>query len=350
VQHVSDPHQGVDVRTEPKYMLPDGQVFTGAWCRPQTDGPALRAKTLIAYADKLGNGSSIVKQLLWTGDDSVHNGGAIKYDLEWVASNWQSNGCDLWEEIESSDFFWNRFMSRAAMHIGARFASDMGDSAASSRYSAAAASLDAAINSHYNGNFVFETSSRQKDSAVFEAFNHGYLNDGVMAPNSAQVAGTVSTLCDLFCSSFSINQADTQAGIPGVLIGRYDGDHYAGGNPWHLLTASLARLLYRGASSLHQQQTQHSNDTAFSAAWTKLLALPEESELGEIAEAMAGAADGVMMRLKTHINGKDGNLHCSEQLDRNSGVPLSAKDLTWSYANILSAIHARKSYVSNAHA
>jgi glucoamylase len=41
VQSESDPN-GIDVRTEPKFMLPNGEVFTGAWCRPQNDGPGLQ--------------------------------------------------------------------------------------------------------------------------------------------------------------------------------------------------------------------------------------------------------------------------------------------------------------------
>jgi hypothetical protein len=40
--------------------------------------------------------------------------------------------------------------------------------------------------------------------------------------------------------TFSINQADTNAGIPGVLYGRYEGDGIAGGNPWILTSAYLA--------------------------------------------------------------------------------------------------------------
>ena len=49
VQNEDDPN-GIDVRTEPKFNLPDGDVFTGGWCRPQSDGPGLRASTLIMYA------------------------------------------------------------------------------------------------------------------------------------------------------------------------------------------------------------------------------------------------------------------------------------------------------------
>jgi len=44
VQHKAD--DNVDVRTEPKFEIPSGDPYTGGWCRPQNDGPALRANTL----------------------------------------------------------------------------------------------------------------------------------------------------------------------------------------------------------------------------------------------------------------------------------------------------------------
>ena len=40
-QGLTDPNNQ-DIRTEPKFNLPNGDVFTGAWCRPQNDGPGLR--------------------------------------------------------------------------------------------------------------------------------------------------------------------------------------------------------------------------------------------------------------------------------------------------------------------
>ena len=45
VQQKEDPN-GIDVRVEPKFTIPDGEPYTGGWCRPQTDGPALRAMAL----------------------------------------------------------------------------------------------------------------------------------------------------------------------------------------------------------------------------------------------------------------------------------------------------------------
>jgi glucoamylase len=40
-QAETDPHN-IDIRTEPKFELPNGEVYEGAWCRPQNDGPGLR--------------------------------------------------------------------------------------------------------------------------------------------------------------------------------------------------------------------------------------------------------------------------------------------------------------------
>lgn len=37
VQNEADPN-GIDVRTEPKFNLPNGDVFSSSWCRPQNDG------------------------------------------------------------------------------------------------------------------------------------------------------------------------------------------------------------------------------------------------------------------------------------------------------------------------
>jgi glucoamylase len=74
-----------------------------------------------------------------------------------------------------------------------------------------------------------------------------------------------------FCAEYAINQLDNKAGIPGVLLGRYPGDSYAGGNPWQLLTAVLAKTFYQGASVLMESNrflTQQDK-----SAWTNLLGL-----------------------------------------------------------------------------
>lgn len=47
-----------------------------------------------------------------------------------------------------------------------------------------------------------------------------------------------------------------------------------------------------------------------------------------------------MYRLYSKVKADNG--HIAEQIDRNNGAQKNAKDLTWSYANILSAMKERE--------
>eukprot|EP00604_Paraphysomonas_vestita_P001615 CAMPEP_0174822320 /NCGR_PEP_ID=MMETSP1107-20130205/14978_1 /TAXON_ID=36770 /ORGANISM="Paraphysomonas vestita, Strain GFlagA" /LENGTH=338 /DNA_ID=CAMNT_0016040921 /DNA_START=553 /DNA_END=1566 /DNA_ORIENTATION=+ len=327
-QSESDPN-GQDVRTEPKFELPNGEVFTGSWCRPQNDGPGLQATTLMMFADTLiANGQSdYVKQYLWTGDSNVYYGGAIKRDLDYIVTGFTSDTCDLWEEIRSSNFFWNRYTMKKAMGMGADFASRMGDSSTSSSYKSVEQKINSTLyNDHWSG-YVYESTSRTKDSAVIVGFNAGYdENDGMYAPTSYEVAATVSSYNTLFCNEYKVNSDDTSAGYPGVLYGRYGGDTYAGGNPWVLSTAALAQLLYRGA--IHILDHGVPNATAL-AKWKEAFNTSKDlpTDRTALAYLFASAADGVLLRLRVHVQNDGG--HLAEQIDRNTGKQVSAEDLTW---------------------
>ena len=125
------PYNKLDTRIEPKFELPYGEVYTGGWCRPQTDGPGLEATALIMFANSLiaDNQMDWVREYLWTGDSSKYNGGAIKYDLDWIASGgYEQLSCDLWEEITDTDFFWNKITMKKALISGYKFSiQQMGD-------------------------------------------------------------------------------------------------------------------------------------------------------------------------------------------------------------------------------
>eukprot|EP01129_Flabellula_baltica_P000376 TRINITY_DN1039_c0_g1_i1.p1 TRINITY_DN1039_c0_g1~~TRINITY_DN1039_c0_g1_i1.p1 ORF type:complete len:504 (+),score=104.61 TRINITY_DN1039_c0_g1_i1:109-1620(+) len=337
VQGRSDPN-GIDVRVEPKYTLPDGNVFTGGWCRPQTDGPSLRAITLTVFADYLIENGQIdyVTKFLWRNDTQL-NGGAIKYDLDWVVKNWEQDGCDLWEEIHSNDFFWNRFSFRKSLIVGSKLAKKMGDTALSNTFDTVASKIESTLSSHWNGEFVLETSIRQKDGAVICAFNDGYTDDEYYFPTSKEVASTIKNYNSLFCSEYKINRDDTKQGIPGIMYGRYKGDHYGGGNPWILSTAALAELFYRGS---HYTIQNGLPDSDAMTIWKEVLSLPDKTITKEqLSQALRSAGDSVLLRIRHHV--KDSGFHLSEQIDRNTGVEVSATDLTWSYATVLKAMKAR---------
>lgn len=168
----------------------------------------------------------------------------IKYDMEWIHVNWKQDGCDLWEEVHSNDFFWNRMAYYYSMDVGAKLFNKIGDSSYAAKCDATKAAVQSTLDSHWTGAFMTESSNRQKDGAVIHAFSsfNGYpITD-------QKVAKTINVLGLTFCNEYSINQQDNKNGIPGVLIGRYPGDVYAGGNPWQLLTAVTAKSFYQGAS------------------------------------------------------------------------------------------------------
>jgi len=317
MQGQSDPH-GIEIFTEPKFEIPSGKPFAGAWCRPQNDGPGLRAITLMAMA---GNKPSIAERI-WN---------AVKPELDWVATGYASQGCDLWEEVQSTDFFWNRFTMRKALMQGAKFAESVGkDSGRSSKYAQVAKTIESALSDHVGSDgFVCESTGRCKDTAVIEAFNVGYMDDGLFAPLQKEVVATLAGLSSTFCGAFAINEKAANAGTAGVLFGRYAGDNYAGGNPWVLLTASASNLFYRQAEAVAKGTKPESEAEAM---LEKLIG-------GKVtATNLLGAGDAALVLMKKYLSN---GMHMNEQIDRNTGVLLSAKDLTWNYANVLKAMKAR---------
>jgi glucoamylase len=64
-----------------------------------------------------------------------------------------------------------------------------------------------------------------------------------------------------------------------------------------------------------------------------------DARFGQILGAMIELGDGYLRRVQQHAD-KSGAL--SEQFDRNDGTPQSARDLTWSYAAVLTAFTQRE--------
>ena len=126
---------------------------------------------------------------------------------------------------------------------------------------------------HYNGQYIYECNGREKDGAVIHAIIT--FGEFLFPPSSAEAAGTVSAWNDAFCNEYPINQQDNAAGKPGILIGRYPGDSYAGGNPWQLLTAAHAEIFYLGASAWASQVTRLGDSPTSSQhrAWRQTLNL-----------------------------------------------------------------------------
>lgn len=316
-----DPNAGTIALNEPKFTIPDGKPYTGPWCRPQNDGPGLRAITLMAYAHTR---KEAVRQRAWT---------VVERELDWIVANYTSNGCDLWEEVQSNDFFWVRYTMRKALYQGSVFAETIAnDIRRAASYKKKADEITQNLSRHItNDGWVFESENRKVDTAVIEAFNVGDMDDGMFAPLSHEVVRTLAELSRAFCGAFQLNQETAKADMPGVLFGRYPGDSYFGGNPWILLSASAATLLYRQAKAL-------SNGATIEPATETVL----EGLLGQkvAVSSLLGGGDAILNLVRKYLTN---GMHMNEQIDRKSGELRSATDLTWNYANVLKAMHVRDS-------
>ena len=216
----------------------------------------------------------------------------VQFDMEWVTSNWAQSGCDHWEEFTSDDFYWNRMAFVYSLNTAAQFASALGlklvifnnitnirhpgESSTAESYRNTANEIVESAKHHYNGEYIYECNGREKDGAVIHAIIT--FGEHLFPPSSAEAAGTVSAWNDAFCNEYPINQQDNAAGKPGILIGRYPGDTYAGGNPWQLLTAAHAEIFYLGASAWASQVKQFGNNQTSSEhqAWRQTLHLGTE--------------------------------------------------------------------------
>jgi glucoamylase len=316
IQSKKDPN-GIDIRIEPKYEIPSGTAYTGGWCRPQNDGPGLQAIALINSA------SNVAKS--WP---------TIKYNLDYIISGYNSNTCDLWEEITSTDFFWNRVTMTKALSLGARFATSLGYNDDANKWQNTADLIKSNIYStHWNGFYYYEANNRPVDGAVIVGLNDGYdETDQFLDPLSYEIASTVYYYNLVFSSEYPINEKDKN--LYGILYGRYPGDIYAGGNPWILTTAAVSSLMYRISNRLKSgyRMTQNTLDM-----WSKALnvnSIPEDQ-----ISFFKSQGDGLLLRLKNYI--KPNNFHMYEQIDKNTGEQISAYDLTWSYAEVLNALKSR---------
>ena len=187
VQGKTDP-QGFDVRINPKFELPSGDVYVGGWCRPQTDGPGLRSGALLVFAEVLmkAGQDSYVKDTLT---------GPIKFDLDWVMANWQGDGCDLWEEVRSNDFFWGRSSFVHALTKCESVFNALGDSSYASKCASAKSTVRASLDAHWTGSFMTESANRQKDGSVVHAFS----SFGAYEITDEKVAKTMQVLALTFC-------------------------------------------------------------------------------------------------------------------------------------------------------
>ncbi|KAK0202042.1 glucoamylase [Desarmillaria ectypa] len=348
VQQVSNPSGTISSGGlgEPKFNI-DLTAFTGAWGRPQRDGPALRSTAMITYANWLiANGNkSYVSSTLWP---------IIKLDLGYVVSSWNQTGFDLWEEVSSSSFFTTAVQHRS-LREGAALATALGDTAAT-QYTTQATNILCFLQSYWNPNGLYITANTGggrsgKDAntalASIHTFDPAAGCDAVtFQPCSDKALSSLKVYVDAFRSIYSINSGI--ASNAAVATGRYPEDSYMGGNPWYLTTAAVAEQLYdaiivwKKTGSIEVTSISLAFFRQFSSSVATGVYDSSTTTYSELLSAVQTFADG-FLAINAKYTPSGGGL--AEQYSRSNGSPLSATDLTWSYAATLTASGARAGVV-----
>ncbi|KAI5981706.1 glycoside hydrolase family 15 protein [Pisolithus albus] len=332
IQQVASPSGNVTTGGlgEPKFMINE-TAFTGAWGRPQRDGPALRATTLITYANWLLQQDNVlyVTSALWP---------VIQLDLDYVASSWNLSTYDLWEEVYAYSFFTSA-------------AATLGHSDLESNYAFQADRLLCFLQSFWNSSsgYIIANPGVQRsgiDANTVLASIHTFDVDAgcdatTYQPCSDKALANLKVYVDSFRGVYTIN-----SGVPeneAVATGRYFEDVYQGGNPWYLTTFAVAEQLYDALIVWNKQGYLDVTDVSldffrtFDVSVSTGTYTASSSTYGTLMCAIKSFADG-FVAVNANYTPSDGSL--AEQYSRTDGLPVSAVDLTWSYASALTAFAA----------
>lgn len=287
---------------------PNGEPYRGPWCRPQNDGPALRALALTEWAHMLmGQGQVAKATALY--DGQLPSTSAVKTDLEFVAHHWRDPSCDLWEEV-MGDHFYTRMVQRRALVEGARLARRLGDPAAADFYDRQADEIGRSIFAFWKAdenrfvahlNVSSDRVGKQSnlDTSFVLGLLHGDAGDDFLPLTDPRVIATV----------------EAQEALYGTAIGRYPEDQWEGGHAWFLLTEAFANYYYRaGKEFIHQGREA-------------------------LARRFFSKGEALMSRIYRSSR-SDGAL--AEQFNEQTGEPASVFDLTWSHTEFLQAVWSRE--------
>lgn len=350
--HQQNAAQSSSSQGEPKFNV-DGSLFTGPWGRPQNDGPALRASTLMAFAKRIGLNDAFTTGTLYKSDLSA--GSLIKTDLEYVAHHWQDSSFDLWEEVQATHFF-TLMVQYRSMVDGAKFATAMNDPGAATYYNRQASAMLSKLQSFWDSTNnriqAYQGVSNRNgiDCSVLLGALKGWdttdtsaaVNSTLFGPASDKLLATHKAYVDAFRSLYAIN--NNAAAPAAVGTGRYPSDVYDGdgtsqGNPWYICTLAAAEVLNSAISvastrgSLAVSSTSLPFYKQFSNSASTGTFASGSSQYNALTSGMKAMANGFVDIVNQHAWG-NGSLN--EEFNRDNGFNQGARDLTWSYAAFVS--------------
>lgn len=287
---------GISLLAEPRCAA-DGSSDLERWSRPQDDGPALRAVTVMAVTGALPELAS------------DHTAQLIHRDLAYTAQVAGRACIGPWEEEPARHHSYTLIAQWDALDRGADWLEAQGaDQQDGDLMRAKAASVLRTLETTAETppTFAWKDAAGAPpggyDSATVLAILHAGRNSGPLARTAPHSLGTIAALEAQFRTLYPLN-----ATYPVPAMGRSVGDAFFGGNPWLPITLGFAELHYDIAA---QTRDKAAFDKA--EAWMDLLhqLLPDGDAL-------------------------------PEQIDRATGAPVSCLELSWSAAAFIGAAAAR---------
>lgn len=303
----------------------------------QADGPALQTSVLLAcYPTLSPEVQPVAKDL-------------VARNLEFLLGAYRQPTTNLWEEHEGYSFFARSVQLRCFREVAANtLGLPVPDGLA-----AAVTWLETALAAHWDGAVYVSLIGGDAPGDPHQPVVAGYDPNidvlqaavyGAVEVTDTKVLATAARLRSQWAdpaspTAYPINLADAAAGR-GPLFGRYPGDQYDGGSdslgdhPWPLCTANVAELQFRLATAVETSGTVPLDE--LSAAFFAPLGVTAETSPADAAAALRSSGEAMLRSVVHHSD----HLELSEQLDGVTGYERSVRDLTWSYAAVLSAVRA----------
>jgi GH15 family glucan-1,4-alpha-glucosidase len=282
----------------------DGTLDISRWGRPQYDGPALRALTVMRWT----RDSAPAADLRATCETLV------RADLRFTRAHWREPCYDIWEEEQGLHYYTLR-VGAQALQDGAGWLEDRGEAAEAHACRADAREILARLDDYWLPERGFyrsrllaagEPSAKELDIAVILAALQGADEQGAHSVRDPRMQATLGVLERAFEQDYPINHGRPAARAPA--LGRYRGDQYYSGGAYYFATLAAAELCFRAAA-------------------------------GSGREALLARGDRYLETVRA-FTPASGDM--SEQFDQRTGEQTSAKHLAWSYAAFISCVAARR--------
>lgn len=291
----------------------DGTLDISSWPRPQHDGPALRALTImrwLRFRARPALGPAV--------EDSAAE--LLSADLAFVRARSRMACFDIWEE-ELGFHYYALCVAAAALADGTAWHAARGERAEAEACRADTSALLGKLDEYWSAAEGFyrsrvlasgERSRKELDISVVLAAIHADLPGTRHSVCDPRVHSTLERLDGLFDAEYPINRRRPPGRAPA--LGRYAGDVYYSGGAYYFSTLGAAELCFRAAAR-------------------------------EPARELIERGDAYLETVRAYTP-PSGDL--SEQFDQRSGEQTSAKHLAWSYAALITCAAARRAALARA--